>query len=80
MNAYQRGNRDACLAVAARLTEAANAEDKAAARFGLLPLVGSSAERGQHAHWQRANALLDAAERVRRMAEAMPEDPEEAQP
>lgn len=77
MTPYQRGARDALLALAAELEQDASAEE-AAHVLGDDYRVGSAHHQAVIASRWRSQTLREAAVLARRRAEALPHDPEEA--
>ena len=73
---YQRGHRDALLALAAELEQQADAE-QAAHPLGDRYTVGSAHHQSVIASRWRSQTLREAAALARRRADALPHDPEE---
>lgn len=79
MTPYQRGHRDALLALASDLEESAAAEDAAYPDNGRYR-IGSARHQAVLAAQWRAQTKRIAADLARRRAEALPHDPKEEAP
>lgn len=76
MTPYQRGHRDALLALATDLEESAAAEEAAYPDDGRYRVGGERHQAVLGARW-RAQAKRANADQARRRAEALPHDPEQ---
>ena len=81
MNAYQRGQRDGLLAVAAELDRDATASHEQArwwAEKGDHARAPENCYRASEGHLMQASATANAAALCRRRAESLPDDPEDS--